>query len=225
MPALHLRTDQTLHEQLTAIARADGRSLNAYLLGLIRADVQRRQRLANAVGLTWRATDAELADALGAAVSAPLSDIEQAHLPAEPGAAVAFAASRARKRSSKPAPATKPAPSPGTAPAKQRTSASAPPAPAPADDDAEEDPPPEGETEREELERLRRNKARREKKGGKSASSAAIVLSSAEYGRLLALRAQRAGKPPPDRQPSANTFTVQGDDADAQAIVVARGAR
>jgi hypothetical protein len=193
--AITIRPDAALREQLDAIARAQGQSVNQYLLSLVRSDVARRQRLASAVGLSWRSSDAELADALGEAVSTPLSDIEQAHLPADPTAAVSYVVSRAahKRRTAR---AGKPATSPGTKPvassgtAKQRASA----APAPA-------------------------------KAQTRNVAPAIVLSSAEYGRLLALRAKRAGKPAPDRQPSANTFTVQGDDADAQAIVAARGGK
>lgn len=101
-----------------AIARSENLSLNQYLTRLVRADVSRRQRLASATGLSRWATDAELADALGAAVAAPLSDIEQAHLPSDPTAAVAYTAGRAAKRAK--TNTSKPAPSPGSAPPKQR---------------------------------------------------------------------------------------------------------
>jgi hypothetical protein len=124
----HLRADQPLHEQLTAIASAEGKALKAYLQDLIRADVPRRQRLAASVRLDWRATDAELADALSTAVATPLSDIEQHGLKGlTPEQAVGYAAARsAKKRSSKPAPS--PGTKPGAAPPRQRASA----APAPA---------------------------------------------------------------------------------------------
>jgi hypothetical protein len=98
MPAVHLRTDAPLHAQLVELARSEGLSLNSYLTRILRADVGRRQRLASALGLSWRSTDAELAEALGEAVTAPLSAIEQQHLPTDPGAAIAYSAGRAAKR-------------------------------------------------------------------------------------------------------------------------------
>jgi hypothetical protein len=101
MPAIHLRTDVPLHSQLTEIARAEGLSLNSYLVRLVRSDISRRQRYAAAVGRDWRATDAELADALATDLAKPLSDVDQRNLKGlTPEQAVGFAVARVRKASS-----------------------------------------------------------------------------------------------------------------------------
>lgn len=109
MPGLNLRirTDRQLHGQLVEIARAEGISLNSHLLRLAAADVSRRRRIDAALGLDWRATDAERAQALSAALAVPLSDVELRHLPADPAAAIGYAVARAAR---KPRPSTPPSP-------------------------------------------------------------------------------------------------------------------
>ena len=75
MPGFHIRTDQTLHAALVELARAEGLSLNSYLVRLARADVNRRRSLAFSLGLDWRCTDAELVGALSAAVAGVSSSL------------------------------------------------------------------------------------------------------------------------------------------------------